>query len=131
MQVQGTSRIMIHRYHIHHEKKPLAVTSFAPETPLSEEALGSAYRRFGARVEQYFRSLPELFIGARTIATANEGIDVWLDSHLDQATVENLVTSLVRDMNLETAGLHLLTTLGSVPTTSDQKELLWHWPGLR
>lgn len=131
MQIQGTSRIMIHRYHIHHEKGPVAAASVALDIPLSEEAVGYAYKRFGARVEQYFRTLPELFIGARTIARANEGIDVWLDSHLDQVTVENLVTSLVKDMNSETAGLHLLATAGSVPATPDQKELFWQWPGLR
>lgn len=96
---------MIHSFHIKHIERQQGQRADSPR--LNSAALAAAYKRLGDRLEQYFRVLPLLFVNAKATEPTAEGLEIWVDSHLDERSVRNLVTSIASDMNEETPGLSL------------------------
>lgn len=98
---------MIYKYRVAHKCTASSHGSREGASSTDARLILQGHALFHRRLLDYFRSLPQLFSDVRASDPTQEGVDVYVDSHLDTRSVENLVTSLLSDVNHEHPGLHL------------------------
>ncbi|EJE53113.1 hypothetical protein PMI14_02187 [Acidovorax sp. CF316] len=101
---------MIYHFHIAHADVPTVQNS--GHAALAREECVQACWRLSEMLRRFCQSVQHLGIRFAACEPDDQGLRIWLDTHLDGRSVHNLAESFLSEVNRGTPGLKLALTQG-------------------